>query len=257
MPSRRWLHNLAAHLRQVATDERLRSADVARGRVDYPAADIYVRLTSRDEFHRLRSCEKEPWTVAWIEQRLQPGEVLYDVGANIGVYTLVAAIAVPGARVVAFEPGPANFAALCANLDLNLVADRVIPVPVALGDRPRAAWFGDEALVPGASAAIGHFDRDAALTGFVDRLDDVIERFDLAAPDHIKLDVDGAELAVLAGAEATLGDDRRKSLMVELDPSRGEAVVAALERNGYELAERSEGRDRPRGAPSYGLFVRR
>ena len=44
--------------------------------------------------------------MAWSSERLrQPGEVLYDVGANIGVYTLLAAVAVPGARVVAFEPG--------------------------------------------------------------------------------------------------------------------------------------------------------
>ena len=90
----------------------------------------------------------------------------------------------------------------------------------------------------------------------MDRLDDVIERFDLAAPDHIKLDVDGAELAVLGRRRGPLGDDRLKSLMVELDPSRGEAVVAAL---GASATARRALRavDRPPGAPSYGLFARR
>jgi FkbM family methyltransferase len=252
----RRLRNVAAHLRQVGTDERLRSANVAHGRLDYAAADIHLRLSSRAEFHRLRSCAKEPFTVRWIEQRVQPGEVLYDIGANIGVYTLIAAVAVPGARVVSFEPGPANFAALCANLDLNSVADRVTAVPVALGDRPRTAALGDHALAPGASITVGGPDRKAPLTALVDRLDDLIERFDLPLPDHVKLDVDGAELEVLAGAGRVLASGRIKSALVELDPERGDRVVAKLERDGFALVERATGGDRPRGAPSYGLFAR-
>src|SRR4051812_16333710 len=112
-----------SHLHRVATDERIRSASVTYGRLDYEPAEIHLGLTSRDEFHRLRSCEKEPWTVRWIEEYLKPGQVLYDVGANVGAYTLVAAIAVPEARVLAFEPAPANFAALSGNLELNDVTD--------------------------------------------------------------------------------------------------------------------------------------
>ena len=250
------LRRLGAHLRQVATDERLRSAGVGFGRLDYPKADIHLRLTTRDEFHRLRSCEKEPWTVRWIEQHLKPGETLYDVGANIGVYTLLAAVAVPGSRVVAFEPAPANFASLCANLDLNEVGEQVIALPVALGGRPRAAHLGEGACVAGASAAVGDSNAGGPAWGIVDRLDGVVDRFGLPLPDHAKIDVDGAELDVLAGADDVLGSSRLKSLMIELDQARGGAVVERLQALGYELIERSTGGDRPRGAPSYGLFVR-
>jgi hypothetical protein len=120
----RRLRLLMAHLRRVGTDERLRSAVVTYGRLDYPRAAIHLRLTTGQEFHRLSSCQKEPWTVRWIERYLKLGEVLYDVGANLGAYTLLAAVAVPGTRVVSFEPRPANVAGLSAFVELNSRSER-------------------------------------------------------------------------------------------------------------------------------------
>jgi FkbM family methyltransferase len=249
----RRLRNLAAHLRRLADDERIRSLAMTYGELDYPRANVRLRLTSRQEFHRLRSCEKEPWTVRWIENHLRPGEVLYDVGANVGAYTLLAAVTVPTAQVVSFEPGPANFAALCSNVELNEVGEQVIAVPLALGDRARPARLHGDGTVPGASPSLDSA-ADATATALVDRLDDVVDRYELPAPDHLKLDVDGHELEVLAGGERVLGSVR--SAMVELDRERGEQVVARLRDLGFELVERSSGRDRAPTAPTYGLFAR-
>jgi FkbM family methyltransferase len=254
----RRLSNLIAHVRRVATDERIRSAAVTYGRLDYPAAEIHLRLTSRPEFHRLSSCEKEPWTVRWIEDYLKPGEVLYDIGANVGAYTLLAAVAKPGLRVVSFEPGPANFAALCANVELNAVGERVIAVPLALGDRPRSALLDRDGAVPGTAPRIvdGTPSQDATIAVLVDRLDDVVPRFDLPSPDHLKLDVEGAELEVLAGGERLLAAGGLRSVMVELDQRRGSEVADRLVGAGFELVERASGRDRARATPDYGLFAR-
>src|ERR671932_123659 len=58
---------------------------------------------------RLRPVAKEPWTVRWLERSLRDGDVLYDVGANVGAYSLIAAAL--GAQVVAIEPAYANYAA--------------------------------------------------------------------------------------------------------------------------------------------------
>ena len=239
----------------MATDERLRSAAVTYGQLDYIRAAVYLQLTSRQEFHRLKSCEKEPWTVRWVEDYLGPDEVLYDVGANVGAYTLLAAVTVPGARVVSFEPSPANFAALCANLELNAVTDRVTPIPLALGDHPRSATMDSDATVPGASPRVNS-DRAGGARTLVDRLDDVVERFDLPHPNHLKLDVDGGELEVLAGAEGVLDAGTVKSLMVELDRERERLVVDRLDGLGFELAERPADHDRDRSLPTYGLFIR-
>jgi FkbM family methyltransferase len=253
----RRLRLLMAHLRRVGTDERLRSAAVTYGRLDYPHAPVLLRLSSREEFHRLRSCEKEPWTVRWIEEYVKPGEVLYDVGANIGAYTLLAAVAVPELRVVSFEPSPANFAALCANLELNEVGGRVTPIPLALGDHPRAARLDRDAAVPGTSPRfdddVGH---EEAIVVLVDRLDDVVERFGLPTPDHVKLDVDGSELEVLAGAESLLAGTGVRSVMAELERGREADLVERLNGFGFELVKRESGDRRGRATPAYGLFTR-
>jgi FkbM family methyltransferase len=257
MRTTRRLRNLAGHLRRMADDERIRSAAVSYGHLDYPKATIQLQLSTKQEFHRLRSCQKEPWTVRWIEEYLRPGEVLYDVGANVGAYTLLAAVAVPDARVVSFEPGPANFAALCANVELNAVGERVIAVPLALGDRPTSTRLAGDGTVPGASPSLDSASgSEETVMVLVDRLDDVIERFGLPAPDHLKLDVDGSEPEVLAGAERVLTSGRVRSAMVELDRARGEEVVARLKTFGFELVERMSGRDRAPTAPGYGLFAR-
>jgi FkbM family methyltransferase len=253
----RRVRNLLAHWRRVATDERLRSAAIVYGRLDYPRAEIHLQLSSRQEFHRLNSCRKEPWTVRWIEHYLRPGEVLYDIGANVGAYTLLAAVVVPGARVVSFEPGPANFAALCANVELNAVADRVITIPIALGDHPRRARLGHAPDVPGAAPRMVDGDGgEEAITVLVDRLDDVVERFGLSPPRHLKLDVEGAEPEVLAGGERILASGSLRSVMVELDGSRGGEVADRLRGHGFDLVEETSGGDRPVNAPAYGLFVR-
>ena len=242
-------------MRRLADEERIRSVAVTQGRLDHPTATVQLRLTSKAEFHRLRSCSKEPWTVRWIEEYLRPGEVLYDVGANVGAYSLLAVVAVPGARVVSFEPAPANFAALCANVELNEVGDRVIPVPLALGDRPRSAALDGEGS-PGASHTLSEAS-DEAIAVLVDRLDDIVTRFGLPGPDHLKLDVDGNELEVLAGAAGLLASGGVKSAMVELESARDEEVVGRMGDLGFALVERMSGEGRAPGAPGYGLFARR
>src|SRR5262245_46805271 len=64
--------------------------------------------------------EKEEGTVRWIRNSVQAGEVFYDIGANIGLYTLLAARRVgPQGMVYAFEPHVANVQSLLANVALN------------------------------------------------------------------------------------------------------------------------------------------
>src|SRR5687768_15230226 len=97
-------------------------------RLDYLPADLKVSVDTTEHLGRLRSCAKEPGTVRWIESHLKPGEVFYDIGANIGAYTLVAFGHTRGkSRIVAFEPGFATFATLCENLALNGSGETVTP----------------------------------------------------------------------------------------------------------------------------------
>lgn len=75
---------------------------------------------------------KEPGTIQWLES-IKPDSVLLDVGANVGMYTVFAAV-VSGARVFAFEPESQNYALLCKNILANKVGDRVTAYCAALSD---------------------------------------------------------------------------------------------------------------------------
>ena len=92
---------------------------------------------------------KEPGTVSWIEE-MSEGEVLLDVGANVGLYSLCAA-RFRGARVFAFEPESQNFALLNANIHRNGLQDAVLAYSVALSDETRFDSLYLSSFEPGGS----------------------------------------------------------------------------------------------------------
>lgn len=251
---------LSPGLRRV---ERYESAHVRAGLLDYEGAQIYMRLGSFPEFQRLRSCHSEPWTVEWIENWVKPGEVFYDIGANVGAYTLVAALSPASqARVVAFEPVALNYAALTENVVLNDASDRITPLPVALDDSTRLETLHLRILdAGGARHSLGGADGAEAAVHpqpvLTFRLDDLVEQMGLPQPAHMKIDVDGSELAVLRGASTTLADPGLRSVLCELDHEVADDIVALLDATGLPLHERFQ-REKP-GAeqpPAYGLFAR-
>ena len=84
-------------------------------------------------FYRAKSFfTKEPETVEWIST-FNSQETLFDLGANVGVYSLLAAKA--GVKVVAFEPEPQNFSVLTMNIYLNELSDLIVPLNIAISDR--------------------------------------------------------------------------------------------------------------------------
>jgi FkbM family methyltransferase len=233
-----------------------------RARLDYPNAEIWIRVTSdMERRHRARSCKKEPWTVQWLEQHVQSGDVVYDIGANVGTFTLIAAIA-RGARVVAFEPGYANFARLCENIFLNGCSDRVVPVPLPLSDANGLVRFVYRSVEPGQSRhrmdvqpekdGRRPADRHADQAMCAIRLDDARAHFTLPPPSHIKLDVDGAELRVLRGAIDTLRLGTLRSVLIEVDGRLWTTVEALLTASGFHLQRKIPRKD----APTYAVFAR-
>jgi FkbM family methyltransferase len=230
-------------------------------RIDYEGAEILIGVTSRAEImSRLRPRAKEPWTVQWIEESMRAGDVLYDVGANIGSYTLIAA-AQPAERlrVVAVEPGYASYAALCDNVALNGFGDTVTPLPVVLSDRTGLADLSYRSVEPGAAEHLPEPDGPAAYRQPVlsFRLDDLVSQIGLPAPTLLKIDVDGAEAPVLAGAPLTLASPGLRSVLVEVRRDLTEEVVRLLDEAGLAVRTRVEERDgQPLHDVWYGIFER-
>lgn len=239
----------------------LRRYLLTRGRatLDYPGARIELRTASDEVIGlRLRPVAKEPWTVEWIEANLQPGDVLYDIGANVGDYALIAA-AVGGLRVqvVAIEPAYASYAELCENVLLNDVAATVLPLPVLLGERTSLDVLALRSTDAGAAdhgAVAGQGYRQPVLGA---TLDDLVQRFGAPQPTLIKLDVDGAEASVLAGAQSTLESPALRSLVIEIEASQTDAVLERMQGAGFELTRRIDDRyGEPLPGVWYGIFDR-
>ena len=165
---------------------------------------------------------KEPDTIEWLKS-MQPGEVLFDVGANIGIYSIFAAKR--GVKVYAFEPESQNFAILQKNIILNKL-DNCKAFPICLSDCTKLDMLRLSGLLAGGSCH--SFGADVDFHGterkFEVQQGSISVRMDYAAtffewPDHIKIDVDGFEHLVLDGA----GDlSRCKSILCEMDSNRAE-----------------------------------
>lgn len=155
---------------------------------------------------RLSAVSKEPETIAWIES-MHPWETFFDIGANVGCYSLIAVSR--GLRTHAFEPMPANVARLRQNIALNQFPVEVIPY--AVGSETGLCSFDWSSEEPGSASHSQGAGSDIQMVS----VDDWCWPSKRPQPDHIKIDVDGGELGVVQGAEKTL--KTVKSVQVEID----------------------------------------
>ncbi|MFN4295091.1 MAG: FkbM family methyltransferase [Thermoflexales bacterium] len=168
----------------------------------------------------------------WLAQRPWAGRVVYDVGAWEGVFTLFFARAVGATgQVIAFEPNPFNAMRLRENLALNGLTNARL-VELALGERAGSAWLAAPAGASGRGALVL---TPTDLPVAVQTLDGLVEASALPAPDFVKIDVEGAELAVLRGGADTLAR-RRPALLIEVHPQADYAALwAFLDALGYAM----------------------
>lgn len=156
----------------------------------------------------------EPALIDWLKQTLGPSDVFWDVGANIGSVTIVAARQCR--RVVAFEPDPRSLESLMQNIRVNNLAN-VEVVNVALGSQSGTATLhqssslntGMTSLLPGRGQAAGI--AEVAVT----RADDLIRARPDLSPTVMKIDVEGAEHLVLSGAQALLRQGGLRAIVFE------------------------------------------
>lgn len=205
---------------------------------------VFVCENGLEEWRARTLLEKEAGTVAWIKQHVKPGQVFLDVGANIGLYTILAGKHVgPGGLVYAFEPHLGNALRLMKNVRENGLDAQVKVLSVALNDTPGFIDFNYQAELSGSSMSqLGSLrdseerEFDAVLREFkcavtVDRL---IADGHMRPPHHVKIDVDGNELLVLKGMSQLLrGGCRPLSVQVEINRRYKDAVLTQMRDAGY------------------------
>jgi FkbM family methyltransferase len=163
-------------------------------------------------------------TVNTLEKLVKPGDVVFDIGANIGAHTLGLAKSVgPSGRVFAFEPADFAFAKLQANLALNPELNartfpRQILLSASAAEPPEGEIYASWPLEATNAVHPKHRGKLVSTKGAsVDTLDFFVEREGLERLDFIKMDVDGHELPVLQGGLETL-KKFRPILVMELSP---------------------------------------
>lgn len=201
--------------------------------------------------------KKEPWTLEWLAS-FKPGEVMLDCGANVGMYTIWAAVT-RGVRVYAFEPEAQNFAILNRNIHLNNLQSIVKAYCIGLSDKEGLFDLHmADMRIGGSCHSVGEpldFEHKPMKTLFVqgcatNTLDALIKSKALPIPNHIKIDVDGFEPKVIAGAQETLSMPEVKSLLIETNQNLDDhnAMILELTKMGFRYesaqvnrAERKEG----------------
>ena len=234
----------------VAVRASLKQSFEPVARLDYNRHKILLHVDSTTSLYRTLSCRKEPETVRWIEEYIRPGEVLYDVGANVGAYSLVASKYCGGdVRVFAFEPSFATYYELCRNVILNRCQSSIFPQMMCLTDSPGLVVFNYSSLEGGTAyhtvGTTGHSaSGDAAVyqqqvLGY--SIDFLVERFGFPAPHHIKIDVDGIEGSILRGATKTFQSGVVRTVQLESSPHdvATAQIQAFMLENGFKLVSES------------------
>ena len=192
---------------------------------------------------------KEPETIEWIDG-FKDNEVLFDIGANIGLYSIYAAK--KGINVLAFEPESQNYALLNKNVFLNHCADRVMCLNIALSDKDSLDYIYIPVFQPGGAINClgGTKDwnqkdfRPDFKQGIVSySLDSFIERYPAHFPSHIKIDVDGIEPKIIRGSTGILRDSRLNSILVEINEVLKEhlEIVDTVRASGFSLLHKKHG----------------
>ena len=152
--------------------------------------------------------------VDWLKRTLTADDVFWDVGANIGAISLVAARLCR--QVVAFEPDPRSLTYLARNVQANQLAAVEI-IAAALGNEAGAApLYQSSATNSGMTSLVaGHGDVVGETNVTVLTADDLIATRPELLPTVMKLDVEGAEHLVLGGAKRLLNSGRLRALVFE------------------------------------------
>ncbi len=217
-------------------------------KLDYKKCDIFLNVESDVEYTtRLHSHTKEPEIANWFETFFKKGDIFYDIGANVGAYSLMASKLFDGkVKVYAFEPGFPNFAQLSKNIFINDSQENIIPVQIALSDQTKIDIFHYSNLIPG--GALHALGKPIDYKGEVFKpiykqpivafqLDDFISLFNIPTPNHVKIDVDGNEFKILRGAQQTLCRPTLRSLIVEIDEASLETpqMIHFLRDKGFSI----------------------
>ncbi len=171
---------------------------------------------------------KEPETLDWIKSFKKDSNIVFwDIGANIGLYSIYTAINFPKSRIISFEPSTSNLNILSRNISLNNLEKQINIFQIGLTNINNKFFMMNETTLE-EGGALSSFGKNYNFEGkkidevnkysiFGTKVDYLIFNNILKIPDYIKIDVDGTEHIILSGAKKTLKKNKIKSILVEIN----------------------------------------
>ncbi len=198
---------------------------------------------------------KEPETLEWIDSFKGEKIVFWDIGANIGLYSLYAAIKHPNIEIVSFEPSVNNLRILSRNIYKNNFFKQIKIFQLPLSEQENTfsnmnemefieGWsmstFGESKDFEGSIFKPNH-----AYKLFGTNINYLLDKKILKFPNYIKIDVDGIEHKILLGANNHLKNNDLKSLSIELNENYDEqfnSVNNLMIKNNFTIKQRKQGK---------------
>jgi len=153
--------------------------------------------------------------MAFLLHFLREQDTFFDVGANVGSYTLLAS-GVCGSASITLEPVPSTFALLQKNIELNKLNDRVSPINSGVGSTQGTLTFSSDGDTTNHVIAADETNKSDNIKVPIITIDSLLTK---AHPALIKIDVEGYETEVLKGMTETLSSSALKAIIIELNGS--------------------------------------
>lgn len=193
-------------------DERLRNVK-----------GIFYQLDLKDDVQRMifyNLCDRRE--LDFVLSLIRPGGVYFDVGANVGIYSLKIAQKIGGKGTVhAFEASPRIYERLKYNCELNSFASNLFPHHVAVCEEEKRVTFCEGPAHASGWGSISDYGEDKRLPGKVEVRGISIDRFmkehEIEKVDFMKIDVEGHEFDVLQGAHVALKNRAIRTILIEFN----------------------------------------
>jgi FkbM family methyltransferase len=195
---------------------------------------------------------KEPRTLEWINNfQKEESLTFWDIGANIGLYSIYNAIKNPNSTTFSFEPSTSNLRILTKNISINNLEEKIKVVPIPLTNKENTFQIMNESgFVEG--GALNTFGEDFNFEGkkfhpktkynlLGTTINYFIKNKIIEVPDYIKIDVDGIEHLILQAGNEVLNNKKVKSLNIEINENfeqQHKKVLSIMEEYNFRFIEK-------------------
>ena len=199
---------------------------------------------------------KEPETIKWIDEFDGEKKIFWDIGANVGIYSIYAVVKHQNIEVVSFEPSFSNLRTLSRNISINNLEDQITIFPLPLSNTDNKFQMMEESeFIEGWS--MNSFGTGLNFEGkdfksknkykiYGCSIDKILNDKILKKPNFLKIDVDGIEHLILEGAHDYLADKELKSILVEINENfkdQFEGVLNILKKSNFKFIEKKQGKE--------------